>query len=205
MDEFESFKQSLGSVDVLGGLDDQDDLNDDETYQMAHDVCQEILESGASMKESMFSILQYLELISVRAKGFSYERIAVATNGTRKLLGLLWMTATMRRNYELYGTYLCLDMMKRAINKLAWPYTGIALYDEMGHICIALEGFVCGERYEMYLEKVRFLSRYAPKRPISSVTIVSGDGFFDKAMIMKLGFVNAEYVADWWHMKDSGL
>ena len=57
----------------------------------------------------------------------------------------------------------------------------------------------------MYLEKVRFLSRYAPKRPISSVTIVSGDGFFDKAMIMKLGFVNAEYVADRWHLKDFGL
>ena len=62
---------------------------------------------------------------------------------------------------------------------------------------------MCGKRYEMYLKNVRFLSRYAPKRPISSVKIVSGDGFFDKETIIKLGFVNAEYVADWWHMTDS--
>ena len=111
----------------------------------------------------------------------------------------------MHRNYELYGTYLCLGMTKRAINKLARPYTGIALYDKMGHICIALEGLVCGERYEMYLEKVHFLLRHAPKRPILSLKIVSGGGFFDKETIIKLRFVNAEYVADWWHMKDSVL
>ena len=57
----------------------------------------------------------------------------------------------------------------------------------------------------MYLKKVCFVLRHAPKRPISSVKSVSGDGFFDKEMIIKLGFLNAEYVADRWHMKDTGL
>ena len=56
----------------------------------------------------------------------------------------------------------------------------------------------------MYLKKVRFLLRYAPKRPIASVRIASGYGF-GKVMIIKLGFVNAEYVTGRWHMKDSGL
>ena len=84
-----SLRQSAGTAALLGGLDDQEVLNDDEVYEMAHAVCQEMLESGAFMKESMFSFLQYLELISVRVKGFAYERIAVLTNDTIKRLGLL--------------------------------------------------------------------------------------------------------------------
>jgi hypothetical protein len=71
-------------------------------------------------------------------------------------------------------------MMKRAINKLAWPYTGIILYDEMGHVCVCLEGFVCGETYGMYLAKARFLSKYATKRSLSEVRIVACDWFFDQ-------------------------
>ena len=42
---------------------------------------------------------------------------------------MIYMTATKRRNYKLVLDYICLDMMKHAINKLAWQYTDIALYD----------------------------------------------------------------------------
>ena len=47
-------------------------------------------------------------------------------------------------------------MTKRAINTLSWPYIGIALYAEMVHICVELEGFVYKECYDMYLEKFVF-------------------------------------------------
>ena len=73
---------------------------------------------------------------------FSYEKISRCTEGIHKLLGLLYITATMRWTHELFDEYMCPDMMARVINKLAWPYTGIALYDEMGHVCVCLEGFV---------------------------------------------------------------
>ena len=80
----------MGNSELLGGLDDQENINDDKVYEMACAVCQEVLESGGSMKELIFSILQYLVLISARAKCFSYESIVIATNHTRKLLGLCY-------------------------------------------------------------------------------------------------------------------
>ena len=60
------------------------------------------------------------------------------------------MTATMRRNFELYGGYICLDMMKRALNTLLWPYAAVTMFDEHHQICIACEGIVCGEKVDMY-------------------------------------------------------
>ena len=54
-------------------------------------------------------------------------------------------------------------MMKPVINKLTWLYTRIALYDEMVHVCVCLEEFVCGERYDINLAKLDFLSKYATK------------------------------------------
>ena len=98
------------------------------------------------------------------------------------------MTATMRQNYELFGEYMCLDMMKRAMNKLAWPYTGIALYDKMGHVCVCLEGFICCERYDMYLAKAQFLSKHATKRSLSDIKILAGDELFHQSMVKKTWF-----------------
>jgi hypothetical protein len=37
------------------------------------------------------------------------------------------------------------------------------------------------------------------------VNIVAGDGFFDQQFIVRLGFVNATFVLDMWHLLDSGL
>ena len=66
-------------------------------------------------------------------------------------------------------------MMKPVINKLTWLYTRIALYDEMVHVCVCLEEFVCGERYDINLAKLDFLSKYATKRTLSEVKIVADD------------------------------
>ena len=74
----------------------------------------------------------------------------------------------MRPKYELVVAYSCLNMTERATNKVSWPYTGITIYDEMGCICVALEGFVCGECYDIHLDETQLLTRYAPKRFIES-------------------------------------
>ena len=155
--------------------------------------------------EKILSILQYMALISTRAKGFVFQDIHIMENGKKRLLGVLWMTATMRRNFELFGGYVCFDMMKRGLNKLLWPYTAVALYDEMEHLCLACEGFVCGERFDTYLAQCRFLEQHAPGRPLSSVDIASADGYFDKEMLVTLGLTNASFFADHHHLKESGL
>jgi hypothetical protein len=111
----------------------------------------------------------------------------------------------MRKNFELFGGYICLDMMKRGINKLLWPYTAVAMYDEDRRVCLACEGFLCGERFDMYQFTCQFLSENSTIRTLSQVHLVAGDGFFDQSMIVKFGFVNAKYVSDRWHLLESGL
>ena len=68
-----------------------------------------------------------MELISKHAKGFAY---AFALDDKQKANGLVWMTATMRRNIELYGFYWALDAMMRGLNTWLWPYMAICFYNE---------------------------------------------------------------------------
>ena len=77
-----------------------------------------------------FSFQEYLALIADRAKGFSYKVVSDNQKKRRKLLEVFWMTAIMRRNYELFGSFLCFEMMKRDINSLLWPYTAVTMLDE---------------------------------------------------------------------------
>ena len=114
------------------------------------------------------------------------------------------MTATMRRSYELFGLFICVDMMKRAINTLLWPYTTVTILDEMKKFCVGCEGIVCGERQDMYGAQAGFLEEYAPGRPLSEVFIVAGDGFFDQSVVHSMGFTNATCIVDHWHLYDSG-
>ena len=50
------------------------------------------------------------------------------------------------------------------------------------------------------------ISESAPGRSKEEVMIVAGDGFFDQKMCNDtLGFTNAAYITDVWHLLDQGL
>ena len=205
--DFEDFRAQANITELQGGIDNEFELDDDEAYAMAQEVCATIT-GGHDYKDSLFSILDYLELIAQHAKGFSFEKSTSTdsiTNSKKELLGICWMTATMRRNYELYGDYLCFDMMMRVITTLAWPYTSVALHDEHHKICLALEGFACGEKLDLYAAKIKFLERHAPRRSLDSISIVSADGIMDQSSMETIGLPNAHFIADRWHLVDSGL
>ncbi|KAL7546585.1 hypothetical protein ACHAWF_009917, partial [Thalassiosira exigua] len=202
-----AFQQRMGQSDLVGFLDDDVNIDDDGPYQIAHDMWLELL-SDVSNEEGIFTFIEYLKLIQSRAKGFVFK---VATEegsvrGKKWLLGVLWMTATMRHNFELFGGYISMDMMKRGINKLMWPYySAVTMYDDMKKLCLACESFMCGETNDMYEFSARFLEEYTPGRPLSEVRVVSGDGFFNRQIIRDMGFVNARLITDQWHLIDSGL
>jgi len=204
--DFEAFQSIVNSSDLLCGIDDMPTLDDDEAYELAQSAWQELqLTDSTCNADSLFSFVGYLELIKLKAKGFCYELARDNSMKDKPLIGILWMTATMRRQYELFGGYICLDMMKRGINKLLWPYAAVAMYDDKRNICIACEGILCGERYDMYEFMASFLHKNAPGRPLTSVDVVAGDGFFTQEMIHRLGFSNAHFITDRWHLVDSGL
>ena len=185
---------------MLSGIDDAIDLDDDQVYELSSQIWLEVQESLGGSQDAIFSFVDYLELIASRATGFTYK-LAEDTSGKKKrLVGVLWMTATMRRNFELFGGYIALDMMKRGLNTLLWPYVAVSLYDEDMKFCIACEGILCGEQVDMYRFVADFLAASAPGRPLSLVNIIAGDGFFDQEMIIKLGFTNAKFIMDHFHL-----
>ena len=143
---------------------------------------------------------EYLALIAERAKGFSYKVVSDNQNKQRNLLRVFWMTTTMRRNYELFGPFLCFDIMKRDTNHLPWPYTAVTMLSEAKNVCVACEGIVYGERNDMYEAQAIFLKEFSPSRPLTMVDIVAADRFFDQSMIHKLGFSNAAFIQDHWHL-----
>ena len=145
--DFQKFQEQATSNELLSGIDDAPCLNDDEAYDMAASSWFEIRNSfGGKRVDAVFQFVDYLKLIQARAKGFAFKLAEDTSGKKKKLLGVLWMTATMRRNFELYGDYISLDMMKRGLNTLLWPYIGVAMYDNMKKLCIACEGILCGEQ-----------------------------------------------------------
>ena len=208
--EYEQFKSVVNASDLLQGIDNEA-LDDDEAYELCQQLWLEVLDSATSNKQdSILNFIEYLELIKLRAQGFTYKLAETDESGDtdhrKKLRGVIWMTATMRRNWELFGDYICLDMMKRGLNTLLWPYFAVTLYDETGGLCVACEGIVCGERIDMYKFVADFIGESAPGRSKEDVMIVAGDGFFDQEMCNDtLGFTNAAYITDVWHLLDQGL
>ncbi|KAK1748651.1 hypothetical protein QTG54_000590 [Skeletonema marinoi] len=177
--DYEDFKQMVNASDLLSGIDDEVSLNDDEAVEMAQSLWAEVM-NDVDKDEVLFSFIDYLELISVRAKGFVYELAEDKTKvGRKRVVGVIWQTATMRKNFELFGNFIGLDMMKRGINKLLWPYAAVAMYDDMRQLCLACEGVLCGERTDMYQFIANFLASSTPERTLEDVKIVAGDAFFN--------------------------
>lgn len=120
MDEkpnFHDFANSINTNNLCVGADSED-LCDDEAIKFAIDIWLQILNDGdrASYFDNVGAFGEYLELIKQKAKGFSYrlQRDPV----TNKIISAAWQTATMRDNFERFGSYISLDAMKRDINKL---------------------------------------------------------------------------------------
>ena len=57
----------------------------------------------------------------------------------QRVVGIIRIIDTLWRNFEFFGEHISLDMMKRGLNTLLWPYVAIAMYDKMQKLCIAFK------------------------------------------------------------------
>ena len=64
------------------------------------------------------------------------------------------------------------------------------MYDKMVHLCLACEGIFCGKQLDMYHFTSSFLADRSPGQRLMYVDIVSGDGFFNRQIVIDLGFTN---------------
>ena len=149
----------------------------------------------AHLKTENFHL--FLQLISQKVKGFTYQ---LATDSQNKCNGVIWMTASMRSNYERFGSYISLDCMKRELNKSIWPYFAISMINDVNKVCVGCEALLIGERDEAYKFILLATEKMAPVRRLTDVLILSGDGFFTQEKIRSWGLINAKYIADYWHL-----
>jgi len=75
----------------------------------------------------------------------------------------------MRWNFELFGGYLCLDMMMCGTNTLSWPYVAAAMYDDDDKLVVGCEGILCGETVNIYRCLSKFLSDFSPHCSLAGV------------------------------------
>ena len=76
---------------LLGGADDEDDLDDDEAHKIAKEAWLDILSEDGAQGDHLLSLRMYLDLIKENAKGFAYE-LAVDNEGG--LNGAVWQNFT---------------------------------------------------------------------------------------------------------------
>ena len=109
------------------------------------------------------------------------------------------MTSTIRMNFELFGSFLCVDAMKREINSFLWPYVATTMYNELECVCVGCEGIVLAEREEAYEALLNFQVKHS-RRKKDDVNAISSDGFLNQKVINRFGFRNAKFVIDYWHL-----
>ena len=200
--DFQLFEQALRNPDVVGSINDKA-ITDDEALIIAKDVWVSLMhEKDFSPDGSDVRFLDYLQMIALKAKGFVYE---IARDGSGTVVGAVWQTATMRDNFERFGDYICLDVMKRELNHLHWPYIAMSLRNELEKVCVCAEGIVATEKENAYKFLVNFVLKYSPGRDRSRVYVLSGDGFFSQEMIKSWGLLSTHFIDDHWHLFESTL
>ena len=122
---------------VLETLNEKE-VNDDEAHAIANQAWMDYIQSkDLSADGSQVNFVDYLKMMGENAKGFVYD---VAKDGNGEVVGAVWQTATMRDNFERFGGYSCLDVMKREINTLEWPYISLTMRNELEQVCVGAEG-----------------------------------------------------------------
>ena len=130
-------------------------------------------------------LLNYLELLKVKDRGFDY-RVAKALDG--KLVGVVWQTSSMRANFARYGDCLFLDFMKRKLNSINWPYIGPAVIDGYKKVRVVAEGIFVSERKSAYAFVLNALFDMSEGcRGKDEVYAVFADNFFSDDILEMAG------------------
>jgi len=169
-----------------------------ETSSIANDAYH--LLHGSLGSEHRELIEEYLSNISDKCPGFTFK---VWKDADGFLIGVCWMTPYMRGNCELYGSYVCMDAMKRELNEFGWPYISVTSLNEAGKVVVLIESILLDESEEAYKFLVSNLLKMCPRRSMDNYFIVSGDGFFSQEMIRRIGFEKANFIRDRYHFREA--
>jgi hypothetical protein len=154
---------------------------------------QELLQEAMLDRNDIQQITTYLNSLAACDPTFTY-RIGTSADGS--ITGFVWQTGTMRRDYELFGDVLFVDCLGRPLNDKGWPINTIAMLDGEKKVCLPCEGFTIQESIDGYAWMIQSLASMAPKRSLSEVRLLWGDGILaGESILSKLGIQDTCKVA----------
>ena len=99
--DYDNFRLCVNDKDIVHGLDDELEIEDDLAHKMCTDLWIETLSGKTSDEEgSVQTLTSYMNLLSSSARGFLYS---ISVDDNDKATGMAWMTGTMRDNFKRYG------------------------------------------------------------------------------------------------------
>ena len=64
---------------------------------------------------------------------------------------IIWMTSYMRDNFERFGNYLYIDVMRSYVSNVKeFCYIALVILNEIGRVDVVCETFVITENYDAY-------------------------------------------------------
>ena len=79
--DYNAFQEVANANDLLEGINNAPTIDDGEAYELAQSLWLEVMSTMNDLEDTIFSFIDYLELIKTRAKGLVY-RLASSENGT---------------------------------------------------------------------------------------------------------------------------
>ena len=142
----------------------------------------------------MFAVLEKLSQID---KGFTYN---IAFDNNNIATGVVWMTSTMRSNLMKFGSFICLDAMKRTTNVHAWPYIGPTIVNDINHISVVCESYCVSERIDAYKFILKSLFQMAPQFDKTVVKVIFADEFLNQTTLDDVGMSQTRLIYDHYHL-----
>ena len=71
-----------------------------------------------------------------------------------------------RQNFEIFGSTLCLDLMKHQSNSIMWPNTTVCALNKMKQVISCGEAFCCQEKIEAYIWVMQIFATMAPSEEL---------------------------------------
>ena len=141
----------------------------------------------------MFGMLERCSRID---PGFTYN---IAFDNDNRATGVVWMTPTMRSNLHRFGSFICLDAMKRTTNVYEWPYIGPTILNDMNRIGVVCEAFCINETKDAYKFILSSMIKMAPNFNPLNIKAIFADEFLDQKTIDEGGLPNTRLIYDHYH------
>ena len=172
-------KKKLAKV-TFANFDVDSKMQSDEARTVASEIWLGLLSSNrGNNEESMSSLKEYLSLLLISAKGVSCR---LPRGIDSKRTRTVWLTRSMRDDFERFGRHLCIGTCKRKTNALLWPYLAASLINELGNACLACEAIILREQIEAHRFVLDFIFDVCLRRARDNVSILSCDGFLSRKM-----------------------